>query len=1012
MPLKTMGCGCRCGGPFDWYGPAYQATAPPLTDLVYRVPSVTPGTPPAAALGFYSSVDDGWQVDVDPDGTDDQAKIYITNSPHTVPYYCDDTKFPLVWVSRHGNEDHPEAGAGAELLADADDLAAWDQGATADYDDDADELSVNTAAATSAAWLEHDPVTVTDGTIYRGAVLAKQKSGGPRWIRLILSNMSSATSAQAWCDLQTHTIHLDATTVSIGFVGTVLAAGNGEYQYALRGACATPSGQCEVRIQLVDGDGATSYDGEIDDAAVVISASLRAMAGGNGYDVMLVKPLTTEVEWFHYLSKSIFSARVPGWFEYPSTTEEEHAASLYPSRRAAQANYSSARDTTSPYNISTVLMDQSIFLGTNGDVTCCWASDAGIGYIEAGQSSDTESDVEKTPPGYAATVRTGVDVILAFAGDASNTVERLWGSTWVIRLIATPYTPADEVPTDGYGRLIYPLPTRESLPAIVGASPHAFPKVWSVANPLGPGFAWEYSPIYPTHSANVDIRSVTCDARIYWGDFVHENRTVNINASTREEITLPVIYGGDDNEILHLTSTQDRVVNWAFPTESGGPAYITPHCWLGVTLHDASPSRAICIAWEAVETVTVVDTYGEAHWYEGNHEAGEKFPTEPLNLRTRAYQMRVRYKAPAASAVDLFGPVTFWGPDEAHIETGASRVRWQRVTSVLIAQRPAGVDPPDTCSLTEAPVWIERLFSSAPTAESAGTPSGLRIHYDSASNPWTLDSPFGERQPVLQQSSDKHLFVSDFWLCDPRMEITGGTGRVGYNWVISHEGDWLWPQRVEQQPDDDDLNQNGAFSNPAAILHESVAFDCIKDSSLDLSPELHRHATRTGTWYTQHSEALGTWDLGAHAAYVGDRLELSGNRTGSTQVELSRDDLEVSALMKLRIMVTAAAAEKDWLLVRWEGFEGTGEHAHVWIDLTNKQISGTTDLNIDAMSVEDIGGGVARYLLTVSNAAGDFAAGHRLLLRIVDGDGDDDVTGSDGDGVRLISCIVQRQCIS
>jgi hypothetical protein len=265
---------------------------------------------------------------------------------------------------------------------------------------------------------------------------------------------------------------------------------------------------------------------------------------------------------------------------------------------------------------------------------------------------------------------------------------------------------------------------------------------------------------------------------------------------------------------------------------------------------------------------------------------------------------------------------------------------------------------------------------------------------------------------VLQQSSDKHLFVSDFWLCDPRMEVTGGTGRVGYNWVISHEGDWLWPQRVEQQPDDDDLNQNGKFSNPAAILHESVAFDCIKDSSLPLSPELHRHATRTGTWYTQNSEALSTWDLGADAAYVGDRLELDGNQTDSAAVELSRDDLEVSGLMQYRIMVTAAPSEKGWLLVRWEGFQGTGEHAHAWIDLTNKQISSTSDLNIDAMSVEDIGGGVARYLLTVSNADGDFDAGQRLVLRVVDDDAENDVTGDDGDGVRLISCIIQRQCIA
>jgi hypothetical protein len=1011
MPLKTMGCGCCGGGPFDWYGPAYQATAPPLTDLIYRVPSVIPGDPPAEALGFYSSVDEGWFVDVDPDGTDDQAKIYLTNSPHTVPHYCNETKFPLVWVSRHSNEDHPEAGAGPELLADADDLAAWDIGADAAYDDDADELSVTTAASTSAAWIEHDPVTVNDGTIYRGAVLAKQKSGGVRWLRLTLPNMSGGTAAEAWCDLQTHAIYLDATTLSLGFVGTVLAAGNDEYQYALRGACATPSGACEVQVRLVDGFAATSYDGDADDAAIVISASLRAMAGGSGYDVSLVKPLTTEVEWFHYLSKSIFSARVPGWMDFPSTTEEEFAAPLYPSRRAAQANYSSARDTSSPYNISTFLMDQSIFLGTNGTVTCCWASEDGIGYMQVGGSTDTESDDEVTPPGFTAATRNGVDVILTFAGDASNTVDRLWGSTWAMRLLATPITPEDEAVDDG-DRNIYPLPTRENPPAIVGASPHAFPKFWSVANPLGPGFAWEYSPIYPTHSAKVDIRSVTCNAYIYWGDFVHEDRTVNLNAATREEITLPVIYGGDDNEILHLSSTQDRVVNWAFPLEYNGPTYITPHCWLGVTLHDASPTRAICIAWEAVETVTVVDTYGESHWYEGSHETGEKYPTEPLASRTRAYQMRVRYKAPATTAVDLFGPVDFWGPDEAHIETGASRVRWQRVTSVLIAQRPAGVDPPDTCSLTEAPVWIERLFSSAPTSGSAGTPSGLRLHYDSASDPWTLDSPFGERQPVLQQSSDKHLFVSDFWLCDPRMEVTGGTGRVGYNWVISHEGDWLWPQRVEQQPDDDDLNQNGKFSNPAAILHESVAFDCIKDSSLPLSPELHRHATRTGTWYTQNSEALSTWDLGADAAYVGDRLELDGNQTDSAAVELSRDDLEVSGLMQYRIMVTAAPSEKGWLLVRWEGFQGTGEHAHAWIDLTNKQISSTSDLNIDAMSVEDIGGGVARYLLTVSNADGDFDAGQRLVLRVVDDDAENDVTGDDGDGVRLISCIIQRQCIA
>lgn len=1008
-------CSSVVSGPFDWYGPAYQYGAPPLTDLIYRVASVMPSDPPAEALGFYSSVDEGWFVDVDPDGTDDQAKIYLTNAPYTVPHYCDDTKFPLVWVGRHSNEDHPEAGAGDELLSAAYDLAAWDQGATADYDDDADELSVNTAAATSAAWLEHDPVTVTDGTIYRGGILAKEIPGEVRWVRLILSNMSGSTPAQAWCDLQSHTIHLDATTAGLGFVGQVLAAGNDEFQYAIRGPCASPAGDCEVRIQLVDDALATSYDGADGDAAIVISATLRAMAGGSGYDVLLAKPLTTEIAWFHYLSKTIPAARVPAWLENPAATEENHAASLYPSRRAAQPNASTIPTTSPPY-LSQLPLEQNVFLAGNGAVSTSWASDAGIGYLVIGQADVFDDPGPVTAPSpHTASVYTNIDVILTFAGDLSNTVERLWGSTYARYLVVNPIVAYSEAATDGYGNVIFPVGAAENLPAIVGASPHAFPKVWSVANALNPIFAWEYSPIYPTHSNKVDIREVTCDSYIYWGDFVCEDRSVNIDATTTDLITLPVIYGGDDNEILHVSSTQDRVVNWAFPSETNGPVTIDPHCGVGVTLHDASPTRAICIAWEWIDTIVVVDTYGEANWYEGDYTTGEQFPTEPIASRSRAFQMRVRYKAPAASAVDLFGPVTIWGPDEAHLETGSIRVRWQRVTSVHIAQRPAGVDPLDSCAYVESPVWIERLFNPAPTAEDPGTPIGLRLHYDSPDNPWTLDSPYGERQPVLQQTSDKHLFVGDFWLCDPRMEETGGTGRVGYNWVISHEGDWLWPQRVERQPDDDDLNQDGDFSNPVGVSHEVVAFDCIKDSSLPLSPALHEHATRTGVWYTIHGEPLDEWTAGDDAAYVGDRIEIANGGLGVTDsaaVELYRTSgglgLESSALMEYRVMVTAAPAEKTWLLVRWENFDGAGEHAEAWLDLTTQTIHSAAGL--DASSVEDVGGGVGRYLLTLSNPDGDFGT-TRLVLRVVDGDADDETTGADGDGLRVLSAIVQHRCL-
>lgn len=995
MPLKTMGCGCRCGGPFDVYGE--HGELPALNDLFYRDCTVTTTAletiGDASGDGRYNSIDAGWYVDYDPDGTDDSAKINNTIAVMSLPQDDEgEGEFitlaeELCWAVRDSNEDHPDGDVDVELLDSPDDLdddAEWIAGADADYDDDTSELRVTTAASTSAATLtQTTDATLVDAT-YRANVLAKKTD--VRWLRMRVTT-PGATTATAYIDLQSLLIS-DPANSNIPSNLHVHEAGDGYHLYVYEFAVSGASGASTFELRLVDGDLATSIDATTaGDGSIILSASLRKVTTGTGFDVSLIDCRNKEVERFRYPLKTVY---VDGDIPTPLRDygfvggNSEHdvvGASTSPDRQAARP--------LAVYQFDTNFVIDQIPGPENAQLARRWANEDGVGFLS------TAGDVDLVD----------IDHLFIVGAEAAGD-KRLWGSRGGAFYA---WYPVQYNWQGGGGEAYEPLLDPVSPQPIVAASPHGFPKVWSIKPPRS--YRAE-SPGPPASPGSASIwyyvaSSVTSSWSIHRGTYERDYYTLQSDDGAIDDLSVPLIYGTGSAWWTSATSTNDRFYTVGLATE--GPTYGLVHfesrppstAWGAMLEADDDGTLAIAIFTDCSCAVTL-DTDKIDDWNTYNSTGSGSPPTGAIETYALSRRIVVAIGASTGSEIET---ETIWRDTEAGLaETGNQR-RFFGCMVVQESERGVAIDPVRA-------MYVECIYSSAPSSGSAGVVSHYRLNAVNSSGAvqWTLDSlplSVADSSPDPWQSSDRFIYVRGFAMCDARMkdEISPGL-HIGRDWAISHDGTITWPARTVV----DTLGEDQHRPLPTIIL------DSIKNSSLlPLTPARNQWPTARGTsapWIVEPgADAVTSWTVGADATFASNKLAADANLTNSIACELVENQQGsgwvASGLFRYRITIDAEPDEKRYLLWHWEGFHGATD-ATAWIDLTDKHFEGS-GVGLSATSVEDLGGGRARYNIEVVNTDGDFT-GDAMLIRIVDNAGLTDLDATTGEGVTIHSVRLSRRC--
>lgn len=950
---------CGAGGPFDWCGPGthtslYVDPGEPLyaTDLFYRTPSVLP----AGKDDTYSSVDEGWWVDYAPGEVADVAQMEVT----ICPFYT-----PLCWVVRSANDDHPEGGYETDLLDHGSELSdgAWTLGDDADYDVSDAALRVTTNDETSEATISQE-VTLSGAIPGPGSwshmltVHAKNLSQVPR-LRVTLTNVQGSLPLVGIIDLV-------AETAVFPLADDVrqIEVGNDELYWAVYFQVDSPADDCLLEVRLVDG--LTTYDGDDGDGAGLLALSVRRWSGASGgLDVSLVDMEDQEVDVFRYVSKTVnVNQGMPSVALGPVTEEQCVITAHQPNFAAGIPEVNDYGD--APFNVGGE--QWSIYGGAmqawgegHAAPNAIWASEHGIGFLNGGSVLFTISDTGAT--------------------------RRWWGASANLSRIEYRRAPWDEY-TGGDDGPIEPNITMDAMiPRIVAVSPHAYPKVWSIIQPKKAFREAAFNPFNPLYQPPWDegetfalwtrTEEVTQSFRITHGAVHRESYTFHTptpDNETRHDVTWPVIEGGDSTVTFFTREhTQDRVFIWT--AEDGTPPEGTtwnhaavalgtneypPHIWGHLVDHDHNGEAGIALIYwhKAFMTIT-----GDAEWY--SYQTTGTIGTEALDY--------------IESWVTLHGGSDlFEQKDVVGEPLGLSKIRGLGIAHENRRVWFEGI------YVLDGSEWVQTKWRMHVTAGNAG---GVA---------WSIDSDEPSALPDFVQSSDRHIFVKEFPLCDPRMQA------LNDNWAITLDGTISWPIRaISSTP--------GTPDAPREL--SGIAFDCIKNSvDIPLCPRRDEYPDRLAVWF-ENATAID-FDPTEAASYEASRLEMLAASVDADDIELACDVSALAAptpqaMMRYRVLVTAEPGEVTWLLVRWENFHGAGLHAEAWLNLTAKSIATTAGLIDD--EVEAISGPRARYVLTLENPDGDFAAGD-LVVRLVDGNESEEVSGAAGDGATVAAILVESQC--
>lgn len=312
-----------------------------------------------------------------------------------------------------------------------------------------------------------------------------------------------------------------------------------------------------------------------------------------------------------------------------------------------------------------------------------------------------------------------------------------------------------------------------------------------------------------------------------------------------------------------------------------------------------------------------------------------------------------------------------------------------------------------------------------------GYPDHYRMHAIDAngSGLWTLEAISGyNSQPYGIQSTDRHIFIANFPMCDTRTSSiehpfnTPEYDSVAFDWAISHDGQIKWPIRTDAHPAYDRATER----HPSVAL-PGLSFDCVKNSSLLRdTPVRHQWLDTNEKWHSFFRYNLVD-DVTPVASPSWAAIDNTING-GGTEATVSYNDPRVEALEtgfvgflaypmyytsrnRYKTEIIGKTGELDTVLFNWPAFSGSSD-LNVWLSFT-----GLNAIYADAFTTNALYDYTSEYINEAEKIIKyTFQFGRQnegantFNLRLVTNPEEQYYTGGIGSGLDIYSCVLYKTC--
>ena len=750
----------------------------------------------------------GWFIDYESDGLEYRGTPRSNIAAFDLNESC--------WVIRSQSDDHPDANASTQRLPSPGRFLSWTKGADVrigQVNDEDEELALLTADPTTDAFVSQS-VSLSNATRYRASVVANEQE--KFYICIVLEGMSGAGSKDyAYFDLigPPHNISSSGATITDTGVETF---GGGLWNYWVEFLTTTVSSP-KMYIHMCDSLSSLTVDGDIDDAIILTSASLREDNPSIMWDLSLLDPSTETLQ-------ILILPRIDRLYEQVGFVIDPETG-LIPHDFVGQQEIIQGKIGYRKATANHVIpkYPQTLDFDSNHSPTLWWCSGTKAGFMG------------NSPDGY-----TSVIVFISYVLEYDQTGAAICktGDEFDWSAIEYQQAASDEavfVETwNGKDYLSLPVNPNNLFTKISLASPHDYPNVWGMRLPIRHQWANE------DRELSIDKKNVTFIIFITHGPWkFDENVGTKVLSGSGEGVDTVASLSTSDRlsatgSFWEKTLLQDRLYSYTtreaamqggvrqFHMQPGTLAGTLassdeqtdgPGLYAHLILADAvNGAKAALIAWTEVEyAITGTLPY-----------KGTGTPPQETVVKMDHY---VLLKIGNTEVLET----RIWRDGEL---SGPGAL----VVGLAAVKKPGG-------SGAIGFVWFEKLWTTAPSALLPGVSRGQRMHFcnTEGNDFWSIDSTdanWSNREPELFSSSDRHLFVVGFWLSDDRM-ITGGS----YNWVMTQDGissgpDIAWPMRHVNDFGNDTMLDPGEINGVHIV-------DSVKNSAqVALSPEKDRWPDR------------------------------------------------------------------------------------------------------------------------------------------------------------------------
>jgi hypothetical protein len=746
MSFRNTPGGCCCFA-FDFYG-RYDESTPLNNQRLWMTFSIVEN----GHLASETTVDHLWGITMYPLAPSSNFGLIRRSLPAPI------TDNEFCWVTRDGNEDHPEANLDTtERITNPLHPELWTLGGDANWDAAENALEITTASATVDCFAQTAISLDNDETFwFYGLINSREFTKA--YIRI--EDVDGTTDAVAWVDFGTAPPTLSQADGVTNFTAVQSFEGAWEIKFDFN---TVTTGTPAFSIGPWTTAGNYSVTATVDDALRIYWATVRKQQDAlTGLPDVVLFDVTGEVMVAHYYMPRVLLV----------------LGAVAPSRvisRRGQWNNEYYGGVAGPLGLRVFEHNTYHWLGDRTNPT-----------IQAGDNSLTfYRDGEKnSQSGTAAT-----DTVTRYDAIASqNRFSDLPGHMQEVEFpdYCARWGGNSDPPVVGLANAV------DIIPRIVITPPRAHEKAFAVKHSPEKFMSIEvvdFSETFYDSFSVTEVAEVWLGAVDIFAAFTQHYTTFVDGACVNNTRTVRRITASEDILVYQHTKTETRLAQMSdFAGEYAAAGHLETtahtngrHAWAHCLWGDAWADRTSVKGWGAIVAwgEKEISIAGPAlPWNTG--EAGTP-PTEAIDSLVTKFRVIV-------GGTVVKSDTEFFRDDDLGGRALDGNA-WARAVTVT---------PPSAASqivIGCKVIWFEQLWATEPTALAAGVPGLWRMHChtDSGADHWYLDADVVDIgfKPAAFDATDEQIYVVGFPLCDDRLSWNDTTGDVPvkqshHMWVISH----------------------------------------------------------------------------------------------------------------------------------------------------------------------------------------------------------------------------------